>query len=152
MSGEEVARLVQQKAEPHFSKLANNAGELTVLCNWALMAAFHAQVLADPPLKTEHTLIDAGKNFLNHADILFGVQCKVCMGYGHSDRYCPTLPRLKAVVGPNATVNNWLNLALKKSQKSLRADGRVADQQALMNIPYGLPAGLAETGHAKKRL
>ena len=103
-------------------------------------------------MKEDRALIDAGSAFLHQADILFGVQCRVCMGYGHSDRYCPTLTRLKAVIGPNTVVNNWLKGALKKSQKGLRPDGRVADQQALMNIPYGLPPGLAENGHAKKRL
>ena len=117
--------------------------------SWPLMGSYHYEIQANPPLLANTALITANEHFLQQCKLLFGVKCRACGGVGHSDKYCPTLTRLKVAQGYHPGVANWLRLALKRPQKGLRPNGEKADKAALLHLPYKLPPGFLKNGKVK---
>ena len=106
---------------------------------WPLMQAFHTEIMGNPASKESHGVKAALDHFLAEAGELYKVQCRVCSGYGHSKDYCTTQPRLKLALGPNPTVNSWLNRAQERTYANVRPG--VEKAPPMLHLPYKLPKG-----------
>lgn len=62
-------------------------------------------------------------SFLVLAQGLMKVKCGACNGWGHTDRKCPTLARLRSVTNGHELTKSWLNTALRKTAPNLARKG-----------------------------
>lgn len=131
--------------------LVDNGGAPTPLMGWGLMAAYHGEHQADPPLKGA-AAVSAHTYFLGKAAELYKVQCRVCFGYGHTKEYCPTLARLKAATARDKHVNAWLTKAITRPYKGMRRN--VGNPEALGELAvlhYKVPEGYLDASGAVKK-
>lgn len=64
---------------------------------------------------------------LHAAKELFRVQCRACSGYGHTHKFCSTLPRVRTAIGPNMQLTKWLNSSLERHYVNMRGDVPASD-------------------------
>ena len=117
--------------------------------SWPLMEAFHIELRGNPASKDNLSIQAALDHFLEEAKELYKVQCRVCSGYGHTKDYCTTLPRLKLAMGPNPTVNSWLNRAQDRTYTNVRPGIEKANH--LLHLGYKLPKGFMTNSKTVKK-
>ena len=74
------------------------------------------------------------RGFLISALGLMDIVCSCCGGYGHTDRKCPTLGRLKVATGKNRLARHFLDAALKGNAKNSALHGYPPPLKSI--IPY----------------
>ena len=136
-----IKELISTYAHIEVPQLVGAGGDRPLM-NWALMRAFHTELIGNPAAKTNRSAVAALESFLEEAADLYKVQCRACSGYGHTVEYCPTLPRLQVAIGANPTVKCWLGRAVKRPYKNVRVG--VDKAPAMLHLPYKLPKGFKD--------
>lgn len=151
LTGEELAALIAQEALTVVPQLVQGDGSSTALMGWPLLAAYHTELMAAPAAKGG-PVAAANANFLNQVAELHKVQCRACSGYGHTAKYCASLPRVKAAMGSNPVANGWLSRALDRSYPNSRPGVAAPDKLGVLaGLGYKLPEGfLDKDGKPKK--
>jgi len=126
-------------------------GKTTPLMSWPLMASYHTELMTAPAAKDGPVGV-ANANFLNQVAELHKVQCRACSGYGHTAKFCASLPRIKAAMGSNPVSNGWLSRALERSYPNSRPGVGSPDKLGVLALlGYKLPDGfLDKDGKVKK--
>lgn len=141
MNPGDLKREVKRDAYVKVPQLVTNDGGHTPLMSWPLMVAYHTELVGHPAAKTSNA-VAANTNFLNQMKELHKVQCRCCSGYGHTSKYCTTLPRVKAAMGPNPVTNGWLSRAIERAYPKIRPGIAPVDKSITMTLEYQLPEGL----------
>ena len=141
----EMATPAVQAAAAEFSVVAwpqlQDGDVPTPLMRWPLMAAFHAELLAKPPLKTDPSVATVG-SFLRCMEELNRVLCRVCGGVGHTKEWCTTWGRMQPAVAADALVSKVLHKAASRPVQDIRANVAKPEKLGLLaRLKYKLPDG-----------
>ena len=147
-NADDIEQLMKVKTAVDFPQLhvGGDVHQPTPLCVWPLIQAFRTELLADPPTKENLAVVDATRNFLNEAQLLFTVQCRVCQGYGHSSTYCSTATRFNIT---NPGVKKLYNNAVMRAQTNLQGNEK-ADSR-LRGMIYKIPKGFLDKDDKVKK-